>query len=196
MKLIKTILGVFLLFVFLFPELLQADDEPIHPKIHFLKQVYQSLISPLSQNQTVEDKAKLHVREYFSTQTLFETSIQDFSTQLNSKQYQEFFKLFDQLITKKIESKSTVLAKKRLENNIYEFKEIDSASWMGIVNGKHKDKNYKIEIFFKTMGESWKAVDIVVNGAKLSRNYRGQFNRIFREEGYEGIKRRLEKKLN
>lgn len=60
--------------------------------------------------------------------------------------------------------------------------------------GKKGQKSAHFRIFFTEHGGGWKICDVEVEGILLSRNYRAQFNRIIRNENFDGLLARLDQK--
>ena len=44
-------------------------------------------------------------------------------------------------------------------------------------------------------GADWRVYDIITDGVSLVKNYRRQFRRIIRDEGWDGLIDRMQKKL-
>ncbi len=45
------------------------------------------------------------------------------------------------------------------------------------------------------VGETWKVQDIITDGVSLAKNYKFEFNKIIREQGFDELMARLDKKL-
>ena len=54
--------------------------------------------------------------------------------------------------------------------------------------------NLTITTYLENSEQQWKIMDLDIEGALLSRNYRGQFNYILRHDGYEELINRIEHK--
>jgi len=52
-----------------------------------------------------------------------------------------------------------------------------------------------IDYVLRRDGGHWRAVDVITDGVGLVENYRAQFNRIIAKETFEGLLRRMRKKL-
>ena len=98
------------------------------------------------------------------------------------------------------------IAKKRILQPALKSREISTqlaeVTFSGIPESemlKHLGNDLKkLEVqFILTFDEKiWRLVDIAVEGALLSRQYRGSFNKIFRDKGYDGLLYYLERKMN
>jgi ABC-type transporter MlaC component len=61
--------------------------------------------------------------------------------------------------------------------------------------GKKGTDEIHFKVFFLSQENTWKIYDVEIEGALLSRNYRGQFNKILRLENFAGLIARFDKKL-
>jgi len=52
--------------------------------------------------------------------------------------------------------------------------------------------NYKL---LRLESGEWKIFDVTINGISLVTNYRASYGRIIRDEGLDGLIKRLEKKM-
>lgn len=57
------------------------------------------------------------------------------------------------------------------------------------------DDPVSIDYEMVKVGDAWRVRDIVTEGSSLVNNYRNQFNRIIRKEGYNALYERMQKKL-
>ncbi len=53
----------------------------------------------------------------------------------------------------------------------------------------------EIDYRLEQVGDSWRVFDIVTEGSSLVGNYRSQFNRIIRKDGYDALVKRLQDRL-
>ncbi|MBX7148966.1 ABC transporter substrate-binding protein [bacterium] len=141
------------------------------------------------------DDANKIVDRFYASDILLGKSTLDVEG-LTGAQKKEMAGLFDRLLKKKI------------------FLELPgwNAYFKNCSIGSVKKEGLEDRVIVKTMIEPAKAFEMVfiisknqtgykiadfeMNGVLLSRNFRGQFNRIFNEEGYAGIVARLTQKLN
>ena len=53
----------------------------------------------------------------------------------------------------------------------------------------------EIDYRLEQVGDEWRVCDIVTEGSSLVRNYRSQFNRIIKKDGYDALVKRLQEKI-
>ncbi len=53
-----------------------------------------------------------------------------------------------------------------------------------------------IEYHMKRVGNRWMVEDVVTDGVSMVRNYRNQFNRIIRRDGWSGLVERMRSRVN
>jgi phospholipid transport system substrate-binding protein len=61
---------------------------------------------------------------------------------------------------------------------------------------KKRQPAITIDYSMSPAGEEWKVFDILTDEVSLVKNYKRQFRRVIREEGWDGLIGRMEKKLN
>lgn len=58
-----------------------------------------------------------------------------------------------------------------------------------------REQPIEIDYRLEQSGDDWRVFDIVTEGSSLVNNYRGQFNRIIRKDGYDALVKRLQDRL-
>lgn len=53
----------------------------------------------------------------------------------------------------------------------------------------------EIDYRLEQIGDEWRVCDIVTEGSSLVRNYRSQFNRIIKKDGYDALVKRLQERI-
>ena len=61
---------------------------------------------------------------------------------------------------------------------------------------KKRQPPITIDYAMSPAGEEWKVYDIFTDDVSLVKNYKRQFRRVIKEEGWKGLIGRMEKKLN
>jgi phospholipid transport system substrate-binding protein len=61
---------------------------------------------------------------------------------------------------------------------------------------KKRQPPVDIDYSMRPDGKEWRVWDISTDGVSLVKNYKRQFRRVIRDEGWEGLINRMEKKLN
>jgi phospholipid transport system substrate-binding protein len=59
-----------------------------------------------------------------------------------------------------------------------------------------KDKSIPISYIMLLRGEQWMAYDVVAEGVSLVRNYMEQFREIIKKDGYAGLVKQIEEKID
>lgn len=60
---------------------------------------------------------------------------------------------------------------------------------------KVREEPVEIDYRLEQSGDAWRVFDIVTEGSSLVSNYRNQFNRIIKKDGYDALVKRLQDKL-
>ncbi|WP_428264455.1 MlaC/ttg2D family ABC transporter substrate-binding protein [Haliangium sp.] len=65
------------------------------------------------------------------------------------------------------------------------------------IHTKRRGRPYTVSIDYvlRRQGKDWRAFDVVTDGVGLVENYRAMFNKIITKEGFDGLLRRMKKKL-
>lgn len=136
------------------------------------------------------------VGRYYDFGGLFDLASQDFQAALAPDQAQRLRTLFVDLLTRRMARKADRLGGKNLQNPDYALlKGRKDGEFTVVLKGTLRGRSVRLEFVLVPHAEVYKIVDLSVEGALLSRNYRGQFNRIFRSEGVDGLEKRLQDQL-
>lgn len=124
---------------------------------------------------------------------------QDFKGSIENDKAERFKALFSEVFFKQLAKKG--LRAHPLEDPIYTRSENARGQSKVVLQGKAFSDSQEavtmtIDFYLREGHRGWRIEDFAVNGALLSRNYRGHFNRIFREEGFSGLVARMEQKLS
>lgn len=79
----------------------------------------------------------------------------------------------------------------------YKRKELldDGARAVVVTLARSGETTVEVEYRMQRRGEGWLAVDIVVDGVSMVRNYRRSFKKIIKKDGWTGLVDRMKKKL-
>lgn len=162
----------------------------------------------VSASPTTEAAAVLveELRENYDFHLFFSRCSADIEDQLSAEQTARLKTRFEELFFLNLKKNAKNIAKKRILQPALKSREISTqlaeVTFSGIPESemlKHLGNDLKkLEVqFILTFDEKiWRLVDIAVEGALLSRQYRGSFNKIFRDKGYDGLLYYLERKMN
>jgi len=163
--------------------------------IIFIKKSYTQLSQiPLHHIKTPNDIA-IRLQGIFSFQGLYQRTIQDFSSKLSSNESNTLFELFSSLMQKKAVQLISKLNNHHFTPHQYVIKS-KSASEIIISAMGQSDRGELTINFFITPQHPWHIIDIGIGTTLLSRNWRSQFNKIFRKEGINKLCTRLQKKIS
>lgn len=166
------------------------------PQVDFIKRVFDDLA--VYQGSAAKRASELsdRVKSYYDFAAMFHKASQDFSDRLSDEEKARLEALFSQLMNQKVIEKSDRMTGKKMEQATYLLEKTSPEEQIVGVRGKVKGKEIHLEFVVVPETGSFKITDLSIQGALLSRNYRGQFNRIFRVEGFAGLEKRLLGKLN
>lgn len=167
-----------------------AEDEVV-----FIRKAYLTLSQIEFVKPETRIKAMGEIRSFFDFEAFCHLALQDIEPKMTGEEIAKFRDLFDRLFFRNIEKKGLKMADKRIQNIHYSVESRQNPVSVALIKGLVDQKNVTIKFHLKKKGLSWGIIDIFVNGAGMSRNYRGQFNRIHRVEGFEGLMSRMERKL-
>lgn len=162
-------------------------------EVEFVRQAYQTL-SERSQPVTGADVEK--AMALFDFGALFAEITQDFSAQVKVGDYQLLQETFLKLFSKNISEKGLKLSSKKVGGIRFLDKGAVGNKKTIEVGGIYGEKKVTVLFFIRRFQGQPRIVDISIEGALLSRNYRGAFNRIFRKEGVSGLMTRIQRKIN
>lgn len=164
-------------------------------EVQFVRKAYEELTKLNSEKKVVGLETSKKVLSFFNFDILFKRIVQDFESKLSREEYEDVRDTFLLLFTKNIEKKGLNFSGKKLSGIKYKLESKKKNESVVILLGRAKEHSVKIEFTLIPHEQSWKIADLSLNDALLSRNYRGQFNRIYRVEGVEGLMKRIQIKL-
>ncbi len=158
------------------------------------QQIQTASTVPSEQEQFISES----LRQRYDFQSFYKMALQDHWSQWTGSQKGDFDQRFEKYFLKSVSQKmnelpkqevSFVVAGKRIQQNkaILEFREF---------NAKKDSEATHFKVFFSRVKNQWKIYDVEIDGALLSRNYRGMFNHILRKENFEGLMARLDRSLS
>lgn len=148
------------------------------------KQFYQNLTKSNQVTKQNLDRAFQVFRDAFYFDKFYERCVQDIASQMTGKDSEEFKKKFEALFFENFRYRVKSFVKKRLYQPSYESVPTKNGLMAVSIRG-HDDKQQPHTLKFTVAPEieSHFIVDLDFDGANLSRQYRGSFNKVFRERG-------------
>lgn len=139
--------------------------------------------------QTRGDKG--NIAEWMDMDRFVDQIVIDFKDGLNPEKYSEFKFIFAQVLSKSLKENIGQLTSRRFGSLVYKIKSEKGTQAAVLIRGKAQSEWIEMELQMNQTSSGWRVSDLSVDSVLLSRNYRGQFNRIYREEGMEGLLTRL-----
>lgn len=180
-----------ILLLCLFVTSAQAETE-----IDFIKKAYHTLSQTHHTGTQLDLTTMQHIRQLFDFEQFCKKTTIDISSKMSAEEMAEFKNLFARAFFKKIAHKGIRLSDKKLENIQYKLENRSQKMSLATVSGVSEKTEVVFKFELRPQQGSWLITDLSVNGALLSRNYRGQFNRLYRTEGYVGLQRRMQGKVS
>jgi phospholipid transport system substrate-binding protein len=140
-----------------------------------------------------EEKLRQTINDLFDFEELGMRALELHWDDLNDAQHKEFISLLQQLIEKNYLLKIT----KATTYMIAWGKEIQEEEWK-TVGIKIKSGKYEATIHFRLVEKGGKAVvfDMLIDDVSLMENYRSQFNRIIKKDGFEKLLEKMRSRLS
>lgn len=163
----------------------------VSPEVAFVQSAYRDLARLGS---TKDPRAIQRVQALFDFDAFFANVSQDIASKLSPPQRDGFKTLFATVFFDTINRKGLKLDNRQPEKLRYSLSRKKKDEVVVRVNGVFEGKDVLFDFYIHKKNGKYAISDLAVHDALLSRNYRGPFNRIYREEGYEGLMQRLLKK--
>ncbi|HKY63030.1 MAG TPA: ABC transporter substrate-binding protein, partial [bacterium] len=142
-----------------------------------------------------KEAIQLRVERYYDFSALFDRATQDFQAKLSPEESARLRRLFVEAVTRGLAGQADRWNGKRLSRAEFSLERQEGRESVVAIRGLVDRRPVRIEWTLAPSGASFKIVDLAVQGALLSRNYRGPFNRIFRVEGFSGLERRMKRNV-
>lgn len=134
-------------------------------------------------------------QDYFLYPEFFGLVIQDFEKNMSPNQKRQLQDSFSIVFSTDLKKFGQKIQNNTFSNLRYTLLDNDGVSSTVEITSKESDKEIVLLLFLKQKSNQWFINDLAVDGARLSRNYRAYFNKIFRLEGFEGLLSRLNQKI-
>lgn len=146
--------------------------------------------------QALDRKIRKLVEQLMDFPTLAQKSLGRHFGELDRAKQQEYIRLFTELV----ESSYLKKLKGRMDYEIqYSAPKVQGqrARVPAVVIRHKQGRKMTTDIVYKLRreGGTWRVVDVVTNEVSLTRNYRRSFGRIWRREGYDGLVRKMKRKI-
>jgi ABC-type transporter MlaC component len=164
--------------------------------LDYARTAYASLTGMDKNSSDFARQTAQKMRTLFDVDGLAGFAMQDIKSKISEGEYQDLSAIFADVFFANIERKADQIAARRLKNPTFSVRESQPELVVVEVAGLAATGQATMAFYFKPIGVGeWKLVDLEIESVRLSRNYRGAFNRIFREKGYGGLKEKLAARL-
>jgi len=136
------------------------------------------------------------VVDSFDYETFATEAIKPHAAQLNATQMAKYKQVFEALLKKTVHRQAgSALADTKY--TVAEPKVSGDTATVDVTARMPKDDTTSSVVFtWHKTGETWKIVDLSIDGGSLVRDYSNQFGRIIKRDGVDALIARLEKRLN
>ncbi len=178
----------------------QAEAGKATDAVRSASETMASLLRKKTKNDKEEKqlaaKVTKRLRNFLDVDELGKLALTDHWAKINDKQQTEYLELLRALI----EANYIRGLRANLRYTVTydgESKKDDRMVVTTRVHTKRGKRRVAIEIEYLLRFEKgvYRAVDVITDGAGLVENYRAQFNRIISKEGFDGLLKRMRKKL-
>lgn len=174
----------------------QGAPDPTEQLKPFLKKVTDTLSDPALKTLPKKEQCQRIViiaKERFDFQEMSKRVLGQQWRKLDSKEQQNFERLFTQLLQYAYVGKIEEYAGQKIEYVQQRIKEDRAEVQTLLVD---KEKSIPISYIMLLKDENWMTYDVVVEGVSLVRNYMEQFKDILRNDGYSGLVKQVEEKID
>jgi ABC-type transporter MlaC component len=165
-------------------------------EVHFVREAYNRMSKVrLIDIEREPGKVRSSIADLFHFTKLFELCAMDFVDRLDAHDRDQVERVFSRMIALGATKNAKRIADKKLRHVRFVLKEPEGDKAHVEVVGNANGKDVHLDFWLSKLEGGWRLADLAVDGVLLSRNYRGQFNKIHRKEGCAGLISRIRKKL-
>jgi ABC-type transporter MlaC component len=148
------------------------------------RQFYQNLTKSHQVTQQNLDRAFQVFQDAFYFDKFYERCVQDIARQMTAVESEEFRQKFAALFFENFHYRVKSFVKKRLYQPSYEAIPAPNGLVAVLIHGQDANQqSHTLKFTVAPENKNHFIVDLDFDGANLSRQYRGSFNKIFRERG-------------
>ncbi len=188
----KRISLIFPLFcvLFLVSAVARGDDA-----LTFTKTSYASLMGLNKRTENLAKTLEQRAREVFDFDAFAHLCFIDIESKMTPEELSQIKATFSDVFFQTVFDAKSDILKHVIAKPAYHLKGTKGDLVTVGVSGKSPDGMIKMGFYLKHQTDGhFNLADIDVDGVLLSRNYRGSFNRVFREQGFVGLYQRIENK--
>lgn len=159
------------------------------------QQIYTSLIKYQNPSLDQAKNAVVTLKASFDFQIFFSRCARDIEASLTPTEKNSIQSAFEDLFFTNFEKKIKNIAARRINKPSYQSEEKNNQIFKVSFKGQRPDgQQSTFAVFLHQENNAWRLVDLEFDGALLSRQYQGSFNKIFREKGAIGLLQSIKNK--
>jgi len=161
----------------------------------FTKRAYPTMLAINKNSKDYAEKSMANFKQIFNFKEFNLRCSYDVKNKMSEAEYAKLEKIFSDVFFTNFKNESDKIYERRITKPKYHIKEESEKFTIVSATGQSKKGQATFSLYLKKneKGE-WQLIDLSIERVLLSRNYRGSFNRIYREHGFDGLYARLEKK--
>ncbi len=186
------ICAIILSFVFVTPLLAASPTEDLKPTLEGIMAILQNPDYSGSDNRAIRREKVMEVAaQGFDFITMSKLVLGNTYATLNEKQQNKFVTLFTKLLENAYIGKL-----EGYENQVTKYTEEKIKGKKAMVDTLVENKGITLPVSYIMLrnDEGWKVYDIKIEGVRLLRNYKAQFESILRRDSFAGLVKVLEEK--
>lgn len=182
------------------PATLDDNSVDVRAAATFIRSKHNRVLAVLRKPDTPKRAAQLTelLGEFLDYDMLSELSLDQEWTQRSPKERRQFVSLLRQLVERQYQRNMESTLRYKVTWVGSEPIDDGNALVKSSARSRKKKRQPPVEIDYSMRpdGKQWRVWDISTDGVSLVKNYKRQFRRVIRDEGWQGLIDRMEKKLN
>lgn len=163
--------------------------------LSFSKNAYETITSLDTNQKEFSEEALKKFKEIFFYDGFNERAMSDIKKQASAEDYEKLKMAFQEVFFLNFKTSAIKLTQKKISHPQYAIKEEKPNFTVVSISGEASEGPLTIDFYIAKKNESdFGMIDLSVDGVQLSRNYRGSFNRIYRDKGVEGLLEKFKQK--
>lgn len=168
--------------------------------VAFVQEAYQHFAHLHASKSASTEASIALIAPLFDFDAFYALTVQDFAPSLSAEDKAKLKQLFSQAFFTQLARKGLRMGPSGLKQVSYRVQVLDHERALVALNGVAEGQSGEqatitLGFYLRASAPGWRIEDLSIDGVNLSRNYRGSFNRLYREEGVDGIMARMEHHL-
>ena len=141
------------------------------------------------------DTALTQLKAIFNFNEFCLRTMQDINKKMSEAEYAQAQALFENVFFLNFKKNALSINNKKINTPVYSVTSSVQDYQVVTLSGTTAAGSMHIDFYIKSDSrDSLGIIDLAIDGVQLSRNYRGVFNRLYREKGFAGLSERLQNK--